>query len=266
MEVTKPNEAQPANRRSSQLHRTAIWNTLYSAWPAILLVGLIRASSRKPMKLKSKSAVFLALIAAASPALTTSQQSSSVMQSGSNSPVRDERLWKEALRIQKSAIVVDTHNDITTFMTDEDYDIGTSSVGKYHTDIARMKQGGISAEFFSIYVDKKYVTEGGSARRAMDMIDQVYRAAERYPNDIMMQNTANDIRKAKKDGKLAALMGIEGGHAIENSLSALRDFYRLGVRYMTLTHNNTNDWADASRDEAKHNGLTDFGKDVVREM
>jgi membrane dipeptidase len=186
--------------------------------------------------------------------------------SESQTPARDERLWREALRIQKDAIVVDTHNDITSMMTDDDYDLGTSSVGKYHTDLARMKQGGLTAEFFSVYVDKKYVKEGGSARRAMDMIDQVYRAAERYPNDIMMSYSVNDIRKAKKEGKLAALMGIEGGHAIENSLSALRDFYRLGVRYMTLTHNNTNDWADASRDEAKHNGLTDFGKDVVREM
>jgi len=248
------------------LHRTAIWNTLYFGWLAILLAGLIRATRRKPMKLKSKSVVFLALIAAANPALTTSQKTSSLMQSGSNSPARDERLWKEALRIQKSAIVVDTHNDITTFMTDEDYDIGTSSVGKYHTDIARMKQGGLSAEFFSIYVDKKYVTEGGSARRAMDMIDQVYRAAERYPNDMMMSYSSADIRKAKNEGKVAALMGIEGGHAIENSLSALRDFYRLGIRYMTLTHNNTNDWADSARDDAKHNGLTDFGKQVVLEM
>jgi len=120
-----------------------------------------------------------------------------MMQLGPDSPARDERLWKEALRIQKSAIVVDTHNDITTFMTDEDYDIGTSSVGKYHTDIARMKQGGLSAEFFSIYVDKKYVTTGGSARRAMDMIDQVYRAAERHPDDIIMSYSSSDIRKAK---------------------------------------------------------------------
>jgi membrane dipeptidase len=187
-------------------------------------------------------------------------------QGNSPAPQRDEKLWKEALRIQKGAIVVDTHNDITTMMTDDDYDIGTSSIGKYHTDLARMKQGGLSAEFFSIYVDKKYAKEGGSARRAMDMIDQVYRAAERYPNELMMSNSVADIRRAKKEGKIAALMGIEGGHAIENSLSALRDFYRLGIRYMTLTHNNSNDWADSSRDEAKHNGLTDFGKQVVLEM
>lgn len=179
---------------------------------------------------------------------------------------RDERVWREAQRIHSKAIVVDTHNDITSMMVDEDYDIGTSSVGKYHTDLARMKQGGLTAEFFSVYVDKKYATEGGSARRAMEQIDWVYRAAERYPNQLLLSTSVADIRRAKKEGKVAALMGIEGGHAIENSLFALRDFYRLGVRYMTLTHNNTNDWADSARDEAKHNGLTDFGKEVVREM
>jgi membrane dipeptidase len=179
---------------------------------------------------------------------------------------RDERLWKEALRIHRKSIVVDTHNDITSMMEDEDYDLGTSSVGKYHTDLARMKQGGLTAEFFSVYVDKRYATAGGSARRAMDQIDWVYRSAERYPQQLMMATSVTDIRRAKKEGKIAALMGIEGGHAIENSLFVLRDFYRLGVRYMTLTHNNTNDWADSARDEAKHNGLTDFGKEVVREM
>jgi membrane dipeptidase len=181
-------------------------------------------------------------------------------------PPRDERLWQQALKIQRKSIVIDTHNDITTMMIDDGYDLGTSSVGKYHTDLARMKEGGLTAEFFSVYVDKKFAKEGGSARRALDQIDLVYRAAERYPKDIMMAASVADIRRAKKEGKIAALMGIEGGHAIENSLMALRDFYRLGVRYMTLTHNNTNDWADSSRDEAKHNGLTDFGKDVVREM
>jgi membrane dipeptidase len=181
-------------------------------------------------------------------------------------PVRDERLWSEALRLHRKALVVDTHNDITSMMTDEDYDLGTSSAGKYHTDIARMKAGGLTAEFFSVYVDKKYAKEGGSARRAMDMIDMVYRAVERHPDDLLFATTAADIRRAKREGKIASLMGIEGGHAIENSLSALRDFYRLGIRYMTLTHNNTNDWADAARDEARHNGLTEFGHEVVREM
>ncbi len=187
-------------------------------------------------------------------------------QETSAAPQRDERLWREALKIHRKAIVVDTHNDITSYMIDEGYDIGTSSVGKYHTDLARMKEGGLTAEFFSVYVDRKYATEGGSARRALDQIDLVYRAAERYPDKLMMATSVADIRRAKKEGKVAALMGIEGGHAIENSLMALRDFYRLGVRYMTLTHNNTNDWADACCDEAQHNGLTDYGREVVREM
>lgn len=179
---------------------------------------------------------------------------------------RDEKLWKKALEIQKKSIVVDTHNDVLSYMTDENYDIGVSSAGKYHTDLARMKQGGLTAEFFSVYIDRKYATEGGSARRALDMIDYTYRAAEKYPNDFMMAFSSADIRRAKKQKKIAALMGIEGGHAIEDSLMALRDFYRLGIRYMTLTHNNTNNWADSCCDTAKHNGLSDFGKEVVREM
>ncbi|HYP52629.1 MAG TPA: dipeptidase, partial [Pyrinomonadaceae bacterium] len=181
-------------------------------------------------------------------------------------PPRDERLWKKALEIHRKAVVVDGHNDITSMMVDEDYDLGTPSAGRYHTDIARMKQGGVTGQFFSVYVDRKYATEGGSARRALDMIDHVYRAAERHPGDIMFATSVADIRRAKRQRKIAALMGIEGGHAIENSLMALRDFYRLGVRYMTLTHNNTNDWADACCDTARHNGLSDFGKEVVREM
>ena len=187
-------------------------------------------------------------------------------QGNSATPQRDERLWREALKIHRKAVVVDTHNDITSMMIDEGYDLGTSSVGKYHTDLARMKEGGVTAEFFSVYVDRKYAAEGGSARRALDQIDVVYRAAERYPDKMMMATSVADIRRAKKADKIAALMGIEGGHAIENSLMALRDFYRLGVRYLTLTHNNTNDWADACCDKARHDGLSDYGREVVREM
>src|SRR5687768_4748115 len=179
---------------------------------------------------------------------------------------RDEKLWKKALEIQRKSVIVDTHNDVLSFMTDDNYDIGVSSVGKYHTDLARMKEGGVTAEFFSVYIDRSYARDGGSARRALDMIDYVYRAVEKYPNDFTLSYSTDDIRRAKKQKKIAALMGIEGGHAIEDSLMALRDFYRLGVRYMTLTHNNTNNWADACCDAAKHNGLSDFGKEVVREM
>lgn len=194
-----------------------------------------------------------------SPVLLSAQTPSTAIQ-------RDEKLWKKALDIQRKSIVVDTHNDVLSFMTDDNYDIGVSSVGKYHTDLARMKEGGLTAEFFSVYIDRKYATEGGSARRALDMIDYTYRAAEKYPNDLMMAYSVADIRRAKKQKKIAALMGIEGGHAIEDSLMALRDFYRLGIRYMTLTHNNTNNWADSCCDTARHNGLSEFGKEVVLEM
>jgi membrane dipeptidase len=178
----------------------------------------------------------------------------------------DQKLWDKALRLHKGAIVVDGHNDITSPMVDENYDLGTPSTGKHHTDLQRMTEGGLTAQFFSIYVDLKYAKEGGSARRALDMIDHVYRAVERHPDKLLLATSVSDIRRAKRQGKIAALMGIEGGHAIENSLMALRNFYRLGIRYITLTHNNTNDWADSSRDEARHNGLTEFGKEVVREM
>src|SRR5215813_6554298 len=179
---------------------------------------------------------------------------------------RDEKLWQRALAIHKKAIVIDTHNDITTPMTNDDYDLGGAPPTPYRTSIERMKQGGLTAEFFSLYVKPHYVTQGGAARRTLDMIDAVYRAVERHPNDLMLATTAADIRRAKQQGKIAALMGIEGGHALENSLATLREFHRLGVRYMTVTWNNTNDWVDAGRGEKKHDGLSDFGKEVVREM
>src|SRR5438309_7373407 len=179
---------------------------------------------------------------------------------------RDERLWRKAQEIHRRAIVIDTHNDVTTPMTNDDYDLGGTPPAPYRTSLERMKQGGMTAEFFSLYVKPFYVTKGGAARRTLDMIDSVYRAVERHPNALMFATSAADIRKAKKQKKIAALLGIEGGHAIENSLSTLREFHRLGVRYMTLTWNNTNDWADAGRGEKKHHGLSPFGKDVVREM
>jgi len=179
---------------------------------------------------------------------------------------RDEKLWKQALEIQRKAIVIDTHNDVTTPMTNDDYDLGGTPPAPYRTSLERMKQGGMTAEFFSLYVKPWYVDHGGAARRTLDMIDSVYRAVERHPNELMFATSAADIRRAKKEKKISALMGIEGGHAIENSLPTLREFYRLGVRYMTLTWNNTNDWADAGRGEKKHNGLSEVGKDVVREM
>ena len=185
----------------------------------------------------------------------------------------DPKLWARALAIHKRAVIVDGHNDITSPMVDEDFDLATSTVGKFHadgdpfhTDLNRFRQSGITGEFFSIYVSGTTLKTGGAARRAMDLIDATYRAVERNPNALTLCTTAEQIRQAKRQNKICALMGIEGGYAIENSLYALRDFYRLGVRYMTLTHNVTHDWADAHRDEPRNNGLSPFGKEVVREM
>ena len=206
------------------------------------------------------------LVATPSETPKPSRPPQATAQTPATSAPRDEKLWQRALAIHRRAIVIDTHNDVTTPMTNDDYDLSGTPPVPYRTSIERMKQGGMTAEFFSLYVKPWYVEHGGAARRTLDMIDSVYRAVERHPNDLMLATSATDIRTAKKQGKIAALMGIEGGHAIEDSLSTLREFYRLGVRYMTLTWNNTNNWADAGRGEKRHNGLSDFGKEVVREM
>jgi membrane dipeptidase len=183
----------------------------------------------------------------------------------------DPALWQRALKIHRSAIIVDGHNDITGPMVDMDFNLADDSTNRrqptgeaMHTDIARLKKSGITGEFMSIYVSGGTLRTGGSMRRAMDLIDATYREAERH-EDLVTCTTAAEIRQAKKQNKICLLMGIEGGYAIENSLYALRNFYRLGVRYMTLTHNVAHDWADAHAD-VKHNGLTEFGRDVVREM
>ncbi|MBC7899216.1 MAG: membrane dipeptidase [Saprospiraceae bacterium] len=185
----------------------------------------------------------------------------------------DPKLWAQALKIHKKAIIVDGHNDITSPMVDEDFDLATNSVGKwhkdgdpFHTDLGRLKASGITGEFFSIYVSGSSLKTGGAMRRAMDMIDATNREVEKHPGQLMSCTTATEIRRAKKQNRICALMGIEGGYVIENSLYALRNFYRLGIRYMTLTHNVSHDWADAHRGEVKNNGLSDFGKEVVREM
>lgn len=207
-----------------------------------------------------------------SPSSRTSSASSATLTS--DKPPPNETLEQRAARLHQRAIVVDGHNDIPTVMLGS----GTSIADKSpwtHTDLARMKAGGLTGVFFSIYVEgdlaeKPTVIGGGSLRRAIDLIDLSYRQVERYPDSLVLATTAAEIRKAKRDGKIAVLMGIEGGHAIENSLSALRVLHRLGCRYMTLTHTNSNEWADSSGfsgpPPVRHHGLTPFGEEVVREM
>jgi membrane dipeptidase len=175
----------------------------------------------------------------------------------------------EVDRVTRSAILIDTHDDITS-KTVTGYDIATPNK-RGQTDLPRMK-GFLGAEFFAVYVGAEYTNGNHSANRAMEMIDTVRTdVVAAHPNEFVLATTAAEIERAHKQHKIAALMGIEGGHAIEDSLRLLRDFYDLGVRYMTLTHFNTNSWADAQGDFENsavqhHNGLTPFGKDVVREM
>ena len=176
----------------------------------------------------------------------------------------------KALQIHNSALVVDTHADTPQRFLDEGFDIGnTDPKDLGHVSLDKARAGNLDAEFFSIWVEPSY--KGQYAHRAVDLIDSVYEQAARHPDRMMMAFSVEDIERAHKEKKLAALMGIEGGHAIENDIRLLREFYRLGVRYMTLSWSNTNEWADSSGDiddpkVEHHNGLTDFGKQVVREM
>jgi membrane dipeptidase len=175
-----------------------------------------------------------------------------------------------ATAIHQSALIIDTHADTPQRFLDENFDLGQNTpVSEGHIDLEKIKQGNLGAEFFSIWVEPEF--KGHYAQRAMDLIDSVYQRAARHPDKMTMAFSADDIVRAHDQHRFAALMGIEGGHAMENDIRLLRDFYRVGVRYMTLTWSNTNEWADSSGDIQDpnikhHNGMTDFGKDVVREM
>jgi membrane dipeptidase len=172
----------------------------------------------------------------------------------------------EVERVHRSAILIDTHNDVPSFVI-SGLDIGKPNTNRM-TDLARMKKGGMGAQFFAAYVAASYVQGNRSANRALQMIDAIrHDIVEKYPNDFLLATSAADIRRARRQHKIAALIGIEGGHAIEDSLRLLRRFYGEGVRYMTLTHTNSNHWADSSGDGNKpNNGLSPFGREVVLEM
>ena len=173
---------------------------------------------------------------------------------------------EEVARVHKSALLIDTHNDVTG-ATVAGLDLGKPNTD-HMTDIPRMKKGGMAAQFFAVYVAASYVEGNHSANRALQMIDTVrHDIIDRHPNDLVLAATAADIRRAHQQGKIAALLGIEGGHAIEDSVRLLRDYFDLGVRYMTLTHTNSNHWADSSGDtNHPNNGLSPLGREIVAEM
>ena len=207
----------------------------------------------------------LLLLSSLAPAQTQTPHKKAARAAATARPKQDS-----AQAIHQSALIIDTHADTPQRFLDENFDLGQNTpVSDGHIDLDKIKQGNLGAEFFSIWVEPEF--KGHYAKRAMDLIDSVYQQAERHPDKMTMAFTADDIVRAHQQHKFAALMGIEGGHAIENDIRLLRDFYRLGVRYMTLTWSNTNEWADSSGDiqdpnVKHHNGMTDFGKDVVKEM
>jgi membrane dipeptidase len=186
-------------------------------------------------------------------------------------PLYAQTVSKKASDIQNSAIVIDTHADTPQRFLDENYDIGSTDPQDHgHISLDKAKAGNLGAEFFSIWVEPE-TNQGRFARHTLDLIDSVYEQAARHPDRMMMAFSPADIERAHHEHKLAALLGIEGGHSIENDIRLLRDYFRLGVRYMTLSWSNTNEFADSSGDinDAKvehHNGLTDGGKQIVLEM
>jgi membrane dipeptidase len=168
-------------------------------------------------------------------------------------------------RLLTDAILIDTHVDTPWYVVDEGYDLAEEH-GYYEADIPRLRRGHVGAVFFGIAVEPQNFAPHQWIPRALELIDAVHQQARQHPKDMEVAYTADDIRRIHRSGKIAALMGLEGGHMIQNSMAVLRDYYRLGVRYMTLTHFKTNDWADSSGDLAVHNGLTPYGREIVREM
>jgi len=197
-------------------------------------------------------------------------------------------LSEEAIRIHRSAIVIDGHNDLPYKIRahgESSFDRLDISVeqSELHTDIPRLRRGGVGAQFWAAYVpatllhpprtkrgqeeaEHEQMKVGGATRYCLEQIDLIHRMVQRYPQDFEMAYKADDIERIHVTGKIACLIGIENGDAIENSLGALRMFYALGARYLTLTHSDTIDWADSATDEPRHGGLSPFGEKVVLQM
>jgi len=182
-----------------------------------------------------------------------------------------DRALEHARKLLRSTPLIDGHNDLPWAIRESEkaprdvaaYDLRTRTTG--HTDLSRLAQGQVGAQFWSIYIPGE-IKDSGYAKVQLEEFDIARRVIARYPERLVLALTADDIERSFKRGRVASLLGMEGGHAIENSLGALRSYYDLGARYMTLTHNVTLDWADAALDSTRHNGLTEFGREVVREM
>ena len=178
---------------------------------------------------------------------------------------------ERARRILDQVRIIDGHNDLPSEILDKaggdparlDFNKLQSD---FQTDFGRLREGRVGAQFWSAYITNDSIPTGASLRQAIREVDMVHRLTQQYPQHLELARTAADIERIQKQGKIASLIGLEGGHGIDNSLSALRMFYEMGVRYLTLTHNTTLRWADAASDYPRNHGLTEFGESVVREM
>jgi len=179
-------------------------------------------------------------------------------------PARGDGIAERAKKLHFSSIVLDTHDDTTQRFFSTDFDIAKRNADG-SIDIPRMREGGMNAIFFSIWIDGR-IMGPPAVQKALDQIDAVHENVRRNSKDMAFCRTADDVRRARAQGKIAALMGVEGGHMIGNDIRIVRIFSDLGVRYMTLSHFYNDEWADSSTDKPAHNGLTDYGKEIVREM
>ena len=180
-------------------------------------------------------------------------------------PVSADDIAERAKKLHFSSIVLDTHDDTTQrFFEKGGFDLAARHTDG-HIDIPRMREGGMNAIFFSIWIDGR-IMGPQAVQKALDQIDAVHENVSKNAKDMVFCRTAEEVRRAHAQGKIAALIGVEGGHMIGNDIHVLRMFGDLGVRYMTLSHFYNDEWADSSTDKPVHNGLTDFGKDIVREM
>jgi membrane dipeptidase len=180
-------------------------------------------------------------------------------------------LTEEALRIHREALVIDGHNDLPwQFRSKDDLSFDRIDITRrqkqLHTDIPRLRQGGLGAQFWSAFVPAETRKKGTAVRETLEQIDVIHRMVAAHPDTFEMAYSPDDIERIHARGKIASLIGVEGGHSIDNSLGVLRMYHRLGVRYLTLTHSDTLDWADSATDKPLHHGLTEFGEHVVLEM
>jgi membrane dipeptidase len=178
---------------------------------------------------------------------------------------------EKARAIHNEALLIDGHNDLPWELREtggpgfKNIDL-TKPQKKFHTDIERLKKGNVGAQFWSAYVPTSFTKKGAAVKATLEQIDVIHEMVRRYPDTFEMAYGTEDILRVRKAGKIASLIGVEGGHSIDNSLAILRNYYKLGVRYMTLTHSESLDWADSCSDEPKAHGLTPFGVSVVHEM